>query len=256
MELAPGVVTPGWFDTRAVARRIPLPHDLSGQRCLDVGTFDGYWAFEMERRGASDVHAIDILDPLQWDWPADARPEDIGAISARKGSGQGFEIARDALGSTVVRHERSIYDVTESELGQFDFVFVGSLLLHLRDPIGALSQLRSVCRGRILIVDAVNPFLSVLSPKRPVSTLDGRGRPWWWRPNVAGLVRMAEAAGFTKIGQANMFAMPAGPGQSRPSFHLRMLRHPSALSEGLRARVGDPHAAVMAMVKDSGASVG
>ena len=62
LELAPGVVTPGWFDLRPMAAKLPWP-TLTGLRCLDVGTFDGFWAFEMERRGAREVVAIDLLDP-------------------------------------------------------------------------------------------------------------------------------------------------------------------------------------------------
>ena len=69
IEIAPGVETPGWFDTRSVLSQIPFPDDLRSKRCLDVGTFDGFWAFEMERRGADDVVAIDVLDPDKWDWP-------------------------------------------------------------------------------------------------------------------------------------------------------------------------------------------
>ena len=42
----------GWFDTRAVGPRSRCPTSLAGKRCLDVGTWDGFWAFEMERRGA------------------------------------------------------------------------------------------------------------------------------------------------------------------------------------------------------------
>ena len=44
IELAPGEVTPGCFDTRAVAGKVPLPANLAGKRCLDVGTRDGFWA--------------------------------------------------------------------------------------------------------------------------------------------------------------------------------------------------------------------
>jgi tRNA (mo5U34)-methyltransferase len=76
LELAPGVVTPGWFDTRAVVAQLPLPPSLDGKRCLDVGTFDGFWAFEMERRGGS-VTAIDVIDPLEWDWPVNSSAEAI-----------------------------------------------------------------------------------------------------------------------------------------------------------------------------------
>src|SRR5918992_453784 len=80
IELAPGVVTPGWFDTRGVVDQIPLPASLAGKRCLDIATFDGFWAFEMERRGAQDVTAIDILDPRAWDWPVGSEDEVIEAL--------------------------------------------------------------------------------------------------------------------------------------------------------------------------------
>src|SRR5215207_2037934 len=70
IELAPGAVTPGWFDTRSIVRKLPFPASLEGRRCLDVATFDGFWAFEMERRGAAQTIGIDVLDPLRWDWPA------------------------------------------------------------------------------------------------------------------------------------------------------------------------------------------
>src|SRR5207244_1994191 len=79
LELAPGVLTPGWFDLRDLARDIPWP-DLTGKRCLDVGTFDGFWAFEMERRGAAEVVAIDVLDPLRWDWPLGSPPNVIAEV--------------------------------------------------------------------------------------------------------------------------------------------------------------------------------
>ena len=45
IELAPGEVTPGLVDLRAVAPRV-LPARIEG-RALDVGTYDGFWAFEM-----------------------------------------------------------------------------------------------------------------------------------------------------------------------------------------------------------------
>src|SRR5213079_414603 len=115
MELRPGVETPGWHDTRPVVGQIPFPASLTGKRCLDVGTFDGFWAFEMERRGASEVVAIDILDPAAWDWPARSTPETMAAIGRRKGQGQGFDIAHSQLGSSVRRLERSVYDLNEAE---------------------------------------------------------------------------------------------------------------------------------------------
>jgi hypothetical protein len=67
IEVAPGVVTPGGWDLRATAERLPWPPSLAGMRCLDIGTMDGFWAFELERRGAGEVVASDVLDATRLD---------------------------------------------------------------------------------------------------------------------------------------------------------------------------------------------
>src|SRR3954452_12785669 len=137
IELAPGIETPGWHDTRPILPQIPFPRSLTGKRCLDVGTFDGFWGFEMERRGAAEVVAIDILDPEHWDWPLGSERAVVEAIGRRKAAGRGFEIAKRELGSSVQRLEKSVYDVDETDMGRFDLVYLGSLLIHLRDPVRA-----------------------------------------------------------------------------------------------------------------------
>jgi tRNA (mo5U34)-methyltransferase len=212
IELAPGVVTPGWFDTRSVVRELPFPASLEGRRCLDVATFDGFWAYEMEKRGAEEVHAIDVLEPTRWDWPIGSTAATVAAINRRKEGGRGFEVAHSALRSKVIFEERSIYDLSPDAVGMFDFVYVGSLLLHLRDPVRALERVRSVCRGQLLLVDNIHLPLTILHPRRAVADFDGNGRPWWWKANLAALVRMVRSAGFELEQPAKRIAMPAGRG--------------------------------------------
>src|SRR6476661_3582415 len=129
MELAPGVETPGWFDYRPVAQRLPWP-DVKGKRCLDVGTYDGFLAFEMEKRGASEVVATDISDHAQWDWPRAMRErgaEFLATVAGEKG--RGFDVAHAALGSSVVKKEISVYELSpEAVGGEFDVVVCGSLM--------------------------------------------------------------------------------------------------------------------------------
>src|SRR5437764_13176122 len=67
IEVAPGVVTPGAFDLRPIVDELPWP-DVRGRRCLDVGTYDGFLAFELERRGAAEVVAVDLPGHEHWDW--------------------------------------------------------------------------------------------------------------------------------------------------------------------------------------------
>ena len=246
LELAPGVVTPGWFDTRGVLPQVPFPASLAGLRCLDVATFDGFWAFEMERRGAAEVVAIDLLDASEADWPVGSDPAVIAAISERKRSGEGFEIAHELLGSAVRRIEMSVYDLDPGVVGQFDFVYVGSLLIHLRDPVRALERVRSVCRGRLLVVDNIDLLFTMLHPRRPVASLDGVGRPWWWKMNLAGLVRAVEVGGFRVVDAPRRIWMPPGEGYPKARLSRALLRSEDARERALGALKGDPHGAFLA----------
>ena len=252
LELGPGIVTPGVFDLRPVLGKLPWP-DVEGKRCLDVGTFDGFWAFELERRGADEVVAIDVLEPAEFDWPADSEPEAIEIIGARKGKGLGFEIAREVFGSSVKRLERSVYDLTEDDAGRFDFIYLGSLLVHLRDPVRALTRLRAVCDGSLLVVDGIDLPLSLAFPRQPIARLDGRGRPWWWWANSAGLARMVEAAGFEITEGPRRVFLDPGAGQELPPRGAALLRAAPRLLRSREGRLalllatkGDPHAVIVA----------
>ncbi len=192
---------------------MPLPASLEGKRCLDVATFNGFWGFEMERRGAAEVIGIDVLDPGEWDWPVGSERSVIETIGERQAGGRGFEIAKRELGSSVTRVERNVYDLDESELGRFDVVYLGSLLVHLRDPVRALERVRSVCDGTLIVVDAIDLPLSLLHPRAPVAALDGRGRPWWWYSNAAGLARLVEAGGFEVTDRPRRLYVKPGKGQ-------------------------------------------
>lgn len=246
LELAPGVVTRGWFDARRLVPELPIPTSLAGRRCLDVATFDGFWAFEMERRGAAETIGIDLLDPLALDWPVNSTTTVVEALAERKKGGTGFEIAREALGSSVERVEMNVYDLDPSTVGEFDFVYVGSLLMHLRDPVRALERVRSVCRGSLLVVDNIDLGLTLLHRRRPVAALDGVGRPWWWKMNIAGLTRAVQAGGFRLTGPARRTWMPIGPAHPRARVSRALLESHDARALFLAALKGDPHAVISA----------
>jgi tRNA (mo5U34)-methyltransferase len=246
LELAPGVLTPGYLDTRPVVAQVPFPESLAGQRCLDVGTFNGFWAFEMERRGADEVVGIDVLDPARWDWPAGSTPDVREAIAKRQAGGAGFEIAKRELGSSVERLDRSVYDLDPAVDGEFDLVYLGSLLVHLRDPVAALERVRSVCRDRLIVVDGIDLPLSLMFPRRPVATLEGISRPWWWYPNTAALAGMIEAAGFDIVEGPRRIYVPRGPGWQIRRLAPRKLAYRQGRYELIVAWKGDPHAVVVA----------
>lgn len=204
--------TPGYFDTRGAPEHVPWPAQLRGARCLDVGTFDGFWAFEMERRGASEVVACDLDDPQQIDWAYDHRrsgPASIGEWGS--GRGPGFAEAAAALGSKAKWLARSAYDLDPARDGTFDVVLCGALLLHLRDPVRALEAMRSVCSGSLVLVEAVDPLLDVVARRAPAARLHPESDEWW-RVNSAGLCQLADTAGFRVERVGRRFLVPHGPG--------------------------------------------
>ena len=207
LDLGHGVVTPGMFDHRPVLGRYPLPDDLSGLRCLDVATMDGFWAFEMERRGAASVTALDLEDPEELDWPTSLRAGNPKTLDVSKG--ERFELVKEALGSHVERVLLSVYDLGPA-LGTFDFVFCGDLLLHVKDPITPLENIRSVCTGSAVIVNVIKRFR--LYEKRPMAELDGIEHFEWWVTNLEGLVRLARSAGFARVEASEPFELPFADG--------------------------------------------
>jgi len=245
IELADGVITPGWLDHRQVLERIPLPLSLSGCRCLDVGTFNGFWAFEMERRGAEEVLAVDVLDPRRWDWPVNSDEATIREIGRRMAGGDGFEIAADALGSKVRRLDRSVYGLERREVGQFDLAYVGSLLVHLRDPVLALERIAAVA-DTVVIVDGVDLALTLRHRRLPAARLDGRGRPWWWYPNLAGLGRLARAAGLELSQAPRLLFVPPGRGWRPKRWVPRALSSREGRYQLTAAWLGDPHGSLVA----------
>jgi tRNA (mo5U34)-methyltransferase len=203
LELGGGVVTKGMFDHRPVLDCYPIPDDLSGMRCLDVATMDGFWAFEMERRGAASVTAIDLEDPEDLDWPASLRAGHEKTMDETKGLR--FALAKEALGSNVERVLMSAYDLGP-DLGSFDFVFCGDLLLHLKDPITPVERIRSVCTGSAVIVNVITKFR--FKKDTPMAVLDGVDNFVWWTTNMEGLVRIVRAAGFARVDPSPTFELP------------------------------------------------
>lgn len=245
IDLGNGVVTPGWFDLRPIVDRMPWP-DVRGKRCLDVGTYDGFLAFELERRGAAEVIAADIDDHTQWDWPPAIRAQGAEVLAAIAGpeKGVGFRIAKEALGSAVERRAISVYDLDPAVHGTFDVVVQGSLLLHLRDPLRALEAIRGVCGGVFLSADEIDVRLTLRERGRPVFRLSG-DRSQWWLPNLAGYRHMIELAGFQIEKAPRPYAIPWG--EAHP-WQTAIRRQPGkALSQQLVCRgLGVPHAAVLA----------
>jgi tRNA (mo5U34)-methyltransferase len=205
LEIAPGVVTDGWFDLRDQVRHYGLPDRLDGLRVLEVGTWDGFWAFELESRGAAEVVALDLDDERDLDWPPRRRPETFPDGPR----GAGFALAAELRGSRVRRVSRSIYDATPAELGTFDLVFCSAVLLHLRDQLRALERMAELCTGRLILAEEYDRP-SGLVPF-PVSRYlaDRENAVVFWLPSIRTWRRMVWSAGFDHVEKRGKFRMRA-----------------------------------------------
>jgi tRNA (mo5U34)-methyltransferase len=208
IEVAPGLVTPGAWDLRPTAERMPWPASLAGLRCLDVGTMDGFWAFELERRGAREVLAIDLVDPARQD-PYGARPA-TGPTPPEALRGQTFRVAADLLDSRVEYRDLNVYDLDPDDVGEFDVVVMGYVLQMLRDPLRGLAAVRRVCRGYLILLDTVSRPLSLIPA--PVARLDARrDGSEWFVFNRRGLRKVLELAGFAVEAMTPIFRDVYGP---------------------------------------------
>lgn len=246
MEVAPGVITPGWFDLRPIVDRMPWP-DVRGKRCLDVGTSDGFIAFELERRGASEVVASDVADHELWDWPVHLRDRGVDYLRAVAGprKGLGLQVARELLGSTIKPIQIGVYELSPETVGRFDVVTCGSLLLHLRDPSRALAAIRSVCRQAFLCTNQIDVALTSLASRVPVARFHGtQDTCQWWVPNRCANRQLVSAAGFVIERESRPYAIPFG------EAHTPRSQSPRALLGKLSRRLvagndGVPHHAVL-----------
>ncbi len=169
-ELAPGVFAPGTNDVGFLAEAARLPERLAGETVLDIGTTNGGVAFELERRGAGRVLAVDILD-------ADVF---------------GFNAIKELLGSRAEHLQASVYELPEILEEQFDHVLFMGVIYHLRHPLLALDNVRRLTRGfayvESAICDAELPQITGESAARFYRRGELAGDPTnWFAPTSAAL---------------------------------------------------------------------
>jgi tRNA (mo5U34)-methyltransferase len=183
--------------TPGVARdhryRIPtLPGDFSGLSVLDVGTFDGFYAFLAEARGARRVVAVDNEQYRAW-------------VKARWGleleGGEGFREIQRLLSSRVEYRRLDAFALDELEEA-FDLVFCFGILHRVESPLGLLKVLRRRLAdgGRVLLETygvedrGLEPFTAIHVCER--GEVYARDDFVYWGFTGRALDRLAHHAGF------------------------------------------------------------
>jgi len=199
IDLGNGIVTPG-FDFDSIwnlIRDVRGGESYVGKRVLDLGTWDGMWAFEAEKMSAEFVTAVDC----------DSRAEN-------------FFFCREILKSKIIPYFNiSPYNLVErlnavlNPIGTspknrdsylFDIVQHLGMLYHLTDPLASLFQTRLVMKtgGKLLLETA-----GIVDTERSFMLFNGRpgSKEWpriyndvttWWAPTSLCLYEMLESALF------------------------------------------------------------
>lgn len=187
IELAPGIITPGWSDPRT--EKLPyygLPDYMTGMRVLDIGTAEVFFAFEAERRGAKEVVAIDSF------------PDSV----------RRFNIGRAAFNSKATAYLCNVYDLSRKTFGTFDLVLFYGVLYHLQNPLLALEKIFEVCTGTLLMQTAICEVagnedvpLVKFNPGWMASGKKGelKDPTIFWMPNCTSVKMMLKAKGFQNV---------------------------------------------------------
>jgi tRNA (mo5U34)-methyltransferase len=217
IELGNGVVTPGFVDHRPHLHLFPLPASLAGKRCLDVATADGFWAFEMERRGAAEVVATDVYSRHDCDFPTNFWQEYFNAMP-NEVKGRAFAFAKRALRSRARRQLVNVYELSPERVGTFDFVFMSDILLHLRDPLKAVEAVWTVVRpgGRIILAEPYDTELEdsgLQNITRFMVSPDTYAGAMWWRFTTSYLKWLMLASRFVDVEEAGRYEMESKLGR-------------------------------------------
>jgi len=179
IELPDGGVIEGHQSVEQLRRRLrqfPVPADLTGKRVLDIGAWDGWFSFEMEKRGA-EVLAVDSTRNTR------------------------LTEAKKLLGSRVEYRIADICRLTAKDVGTFDIVLFLGVLYHVKHPLLALENVCGMCRDMACIESFVTDGdLGAIQSMEFYETTELRGQlDNWVGPNAACLTAFCRTAGFARV---------------------------------------------------------
>jgi tRNA (mo5U34)-methyltransferase len=179
IELPDGGVIEGLQSLDQQRQRLhqfPIPEDLTGKRVIDIGAWDGWFSFEMERRGA-EVLAVDSAKNTH------------------------LLEARQLLGSRIDYQIADICRLTAKDVGTFDIVLFFGVLYHLKHPLLALENVCGMCRDMACVesfVTDADPHALPLMEFYETNELRGQTDNWVG-PNLSCLLAFCRTAGFASV---------------------------------------------------------
>jgi SAM-dependent methyltransferase len=170
MDLPQLGFVPGSWDLRGRFDDYIGGVDLRDRSVLDVGTASGFLSFEAERRGARSVTSFDAATASQLQ-----RNPGLEASQAEfEARINSYRLAHHLLKSKAVPIFGDIYSLSDIA-PKSDVVIIGQILVHLRDPFGALEQMARCSTDTLVIAEGMfehpEPIAAYLGGSTPISWL-------------------------------------------------------------------------------------
>ena len=207
IDLGNGLVTPGSvpLETLTAMASIIFSESRKGKSVIDIGCWDGYFAVEAARQGATSVLATD-----DFVWRA--------GYTKRRNT----EIAAELAAPSALKvRQIDVLDISPKTVGVHEVVIFTGVLYHMRHPLLALEKAASVCSD-LLIVET---HLETMNEARPAMIfypgMELANDPTnWWGPNAPCVEAMLRDQGFPWIRDTQRPGMPPGH-PVRGIFHAR-----------------------------------
>jgi len=129
--------------------------DFTQKRVLEMGTADGFLAFEMERRGA-EVVSYDLSEQDAWDVVPYAQYDHRAFLHHYQADtprmNNAYWLCHRAFNSSA----RMVYghaSALPEAIGPVDIATFGSILVHLRDPLTAIERALRLTRETVIVTD-------------------------------------------------------------------------------------------------------
>ena len=186
IELFPDLLVPGIKPRKTMERErstILEAIDFKGRSVIDIGSWNGFFAFEAKRLGAKRVIATDSFVWTHPDW---------------RGR-ETFDLARECLALDIEAVE---IDPTALPglLEPAEIVLFLGVFYHLFDPIDVLNRVAALA-SEVLIVETHQDMQFLSRPAMAFYPHDELNADTtnWWAPNPACMYQLLRAKGFETV---------------------------------------------------------
>lgn len=199
----------GQWDLRNTVSQYLGGYDFTGKRVLEIGPATGFLTFEIEKT-AREVVAVEL--PMDRDFWNSVPYESMGLARGKvagwteaeeqfhdhiKRIRNGFWYCHRQFASSAQVYHGSAENLPE-DLGKFDVVLLGSVLLHSRSPVAILESCARLVTETVIITEKNWSDLGEGPVCSLVPTMGNMAWDTWWSFTPRFFTQFLEVLGFTE----------------------------------------------------------